>query len=566
LKQGNGPFRLKVPASEAGKNSDEYSVPDIMGKILIIDDEHGFRRVVSEALQRKMHDVSEACNTADGLQLAVDLRPDLIISDVCMAGGDGFSLLKTLRADSRTCTIPFIVMTGHPDSDGMLQGAELAADGYLPKPFKLQTLISVVEQRLNRERALRGSAEEIRGQLQRILEASPDLIGIIDPNHFHFLFLNHAGRKLLGIEDARDISSIQFDELHTSEAAQLISSTAIPKALQEGIWAGENNLVTQDGREVPVKQFVQAHRDPRGSVAFLSTIAHDLTESKKLERERQNMEVQLRHAMKLESIGQLAAGIAHEINTPTQYIGDNTRFLQDAFGSLASLLPEYQKLITAAKSGTLTAELVCEVEAAAEQADMAYLVAEIPRAIQQSLEGVDRVSKIVRAMKDFSHPGVTEKTMVDINQAIDSTITVARNEWKYVAELVTDFDPALPLVCCQPGEFNQVILNILVNAAHAIGDSLKPESGDKGQITVSTRRAGSAAEIRISDTGCGIPEQARTKIFEPFYTTKEVGKGTGQGLAIARSVVVDKHGGSIDFESKVGQGTTFIIRLPLEAD
>lgn len=278
---------------------------------------------------------------------------------------------------------------------------------------------------------------------------------------------------------------------------------------------------------------------------------------------RRELETQLRQAQKLESIGQLAAGIAHEINTPTQYIGDNLRFLQDAFRDLGTLLDAHGRLLAAAQNGGPTPELVVAAEQAVRTADVEYLQGEIPRAIGESLSGVERVSTIVRAMKEFSHPGAEEKTPVDLNRAIESTITVARNEWKYVADLETDFDAALPPVPCLPGEFNQVVLNLIVNAAHAIAAKVGDGSGGKGSITVRTRKDGGWADIRIRDSGMGIPEPARGKIFEPFFTTKEVGKGTGQGLAIARSVVVDKHGGTITFETESGKGTTFIVRLPL---
>ncbi|MBI3418229.1 MAG: hybrid sensor histidine kinase/response regulator [Verrucomicrobia bacterium] len=281
--------------------------------------------------------------------------------------------------------------------------------------------------------------------------------------------------------------------------------------------------------------------------------------------ERNKMEIQLRHAQKMESIGQLAAGIAHEINTPTQYIGDNTRFVQDAFGDITRLVTEYDKLFSAAEKGAVTPELIGAVKSAAAAADMAYLSVEIPKAIQQSLDGVSRVTHIVRAMKEFSHPGTTEKTAVDLAKAIQSTVTVASNEWKYVADVVTEFDPALPPVSCLPGEFNQVVLNLIVNASHAIADVVGDGGNGKGTIIVSTRHDGDWAEVRIRDTGTGIPEHARAKVFDPFFTTKGVGKGTGQGLAIAHNVVVEKHGGTIAFETETGKGTTFIIRLPLKA-
>ena len=276
------------------------------------------------------------------------------------------------------------------------------------------------------------------------------------------------------------------------------------------------------------------------------------------------MQAELAHAQKLESVGQLAAGIAHEINTPTQYVGDNTRFLKDAFGDISTVLDGFEKLLQACKDGTVDEQLVAEVEATFKQADVEYLKEEIPQAIDQSLNGVERVANIVRAMKEFSHPGGKEKSLVNLTEAIETTITVARNEWKYVAEMVTDFDPELPEVSCLPGELNQVFLNLIVNAAHAIGDALSDDGTERGTITVGTRRDGEWAEIIVRDTGTGIPEDVRARIFDPFFTTKEVGKGTGQGLAIARSVVVDKHGGTIDCETEQGEGATFIVRLPID--
>ena len=310
----------------------------------------------------------------------------------------------------------------------------------------------------------------------------------------------------------------------------------------------------KDGSRVWTTMSVRAiHQD--GVVVRYEGMSEDITE-------RNRMREQLLQAQKLESVGQLASGIAHEINTPTQYIGDNVRFLKDAFLDLRNLLANYECLLLAAQDGALSADTIQEVKTAVEKADAVYLLEEIPKAIDQTLEGVTRVSTLVSAMKEFSHPGSKEKVLVDLNHAINSTITVARNEWKYVADMETDFDPSLPLILCQAGEFNQVILNLIVNAAHAIADVVGRGGPAKGTIRIQTKNAPEWAEIRVQDTGSGIPEGVRTRIFDPFFTTKEIGKGTGQGLAIARSVVVDKHGGTIHFETEAGKGSTFIIRLP----
>jgi signal transduction histidine kinase len=252
----------------------------------------------------------------------------------------------------------------------------------------------------------------------------------------------------------------------------------------------------------------------------------------------------------------LAFGIAHEINTPIQYIGDNGHFLGDAFRDLLDVA-------TAGSESGCSGASASGRSATATAVDVDYLRTEVPKAIGQLLEGVDHVARIVRAMKEFSHPGPVEKTPVDINRAIESIILVSRNEWKYSADLLTDLDPDLPRVPCLGSRLNQVILNLIVNAAHAIS-AVVQDSENKGTITISTRHCAEWAEIRVIDTGCGIPEAIRSQVFDPFFTTKDVGKGTGQGLALAHAVIVQEHGGTIGFESEEGSGTTFTIRLRLE--
>ena len=286
--------------------------------------------------------------------------------------------------------------------------------------------------------------------------------------------------------------------------------------------------------------------------------AEDITEKKIAEGQQA-------HTQKLESIGQLAAGIAHEINTPTQYIGDNTHFLKDSFDDLNTLFEVMKQMQNSAEDPDQLSELLNKAGSIADEIDLEFLMDEIPTAIEQSLDGIGKVSKIVKAMKEFSHPGSKDKTLVDLNRAIQNTITVSRNEWKYVADVKTEFDETLTEVPCFHDEFNQVILNIIINAAHAIGDSIK-EGDPKGTITVQTFRREKAAEIRLMDTGTGIPESIIEKIFDPFFTTKEVGKGTGQGLAISYDVIVNKHKGALQVESEPGKGTTFIIRLPLDEE
>lgn len=281
--------------------------------------------------------------------------------------------------------------------------------------------------------------------------------------------------------------------------------------------------------------------------------------------ERKGLEEQLRQAQKLEAIGQLAAGIAHEINTPTQYVGDNTNFLKESWAALAPLLGIARRMREEAAAGPISPATLEDFDRCAKSADPEYLEAEIPRAIEQSLEGIQRVARIVRAMKEFSHPGSEEKQPADINKAIETTVTVARNEWKYVADVELKFAADLPLVPCHLGEFNQVILNLIINAAHAIAQVVGDGGKGKGKITISTYQCDDSVEIAISDTGAGIPEHIRSRIFEPFFTTKPLGKGTGQGLALAHNVVVRRCGGKLWFETEPGKGTTFYILMPLVA-
>jgi PAS domain S-box-containing protein len=291
--------------------------------------------------------------------------------------------------------------------------------------------------------------------------------------------------------------------------------------------------------------------DGGGSLGAVA-VTLDVTEQRALERE-------LMQAQKLESIGQLAAGIAHEINTPTQFIGDNIRFLQESFRDIVRLVEQLAVLVRGSGNGSIQS---APIAAALNGSAVSYLREELPKAISQSLEGVERIAKIVGAMKEFSHPGV-DRTPLDLNRAIASTITVATNEWKYVADVTTDFDATLPLVPVMPGAFNQVILNMIVNAAQAIGDIAAGATSSKGAIAIATRRVDDWVEIDIADTGCGIPAKVLDRIFDPFFTTKMVGKGTGQGLAIAQDVIVKKHGGTISVDSQPGVGTTFTVRLPL---
>jgi PAS domain S-box-containing protein len=338
-------------------------------------------------------------------------------------------------------------------------------------------------------------------------------------------------------------------------------SEAISQSLAQGCNVRVDNILFRnaDGEERCLGLTITPFNGENNSILGLTIIGADITD-------RIKFEAQLHQSQKMEAIGQLAAGIAHEINTPTQFVGDNTRFLQDAYGDLIEVCSLFKELTKTVKSRSLSDELIENLEKRFDELDIAYLEEEVPLAIQQTLKGVNRIANIVQAMKIFAHPGGIEKEPININKEIEKTIIITRNEWKYVAQLITDFDPNLPSVPCHRAEFNQVILNLIINAAHAIADSNGHNSSEKGTITISSGCNGNWAEIRINDTGPGIPQEIRHRIFDLFFTTKEAGRGTGQGLAIAHSVIVEKHNGTINLETKEGNGTTFVIRLPIDID
>ena len=274
-------------------------------------------------------------------------------------------------------------------------------------------------------------------------------------------------------------------------------------------------------------------------------------------RVRERMEAELRLSQKLEAVGQLAAGVAHEINTPIQYVADNLQFLRDGMTTLSKMATDMLVAGAAARSPA-TAALVDGLEALASSADLDYLSQEIPGSLDSVRDGVARIANIVRAMKELAHPGPREASAMDLPRALQNALDVTAATYRYVADVETEFAETPPVICFG-SDLNQVFLNLIVNAAHAMED----KQAGRGRLGVRTRVDGDQVEIAISDTGAGIPEAHRERIFDAFFTTKEVGRGTGQGLAISRTIVVDRHGGTLTFDSQIGIGTTFYVRIPL---
>jgi PAS domain S-box-containing protein len=352
----------------------------------------------------------------------------------------------------------------------------------------------------------------------------------------------------------QSLSELIFRDQPAGEQTPSASSAA---QMPTGLFTGkrvEVQAVRKDGARITVEWVVTPLQV--GAGIWNCIFAHDVTEQRAIE-------MHLAQAQRLESIGQLAAGVAHEINTPVQYVSDNVHFMQTQFSSLLAIIKKYADYTDPHAPATPWQQRARDIEQTLKTMDFDFLREEVPQAINQSIEGLNRVALIVRAMKDFSHPGSTGKEPADLNRSILSTAEVCRNRWKDAAKLETDLAADLPSVMCYVAEFNQVILNLIVNAADALAEAAATDASRKGLIRISSRLGPNGVEIRVQDNGPGIPEKVRQRIFEPFFTTKPVGKGTGQGLSLSRNIIVSKHGGELNFEPTEGGGTTFVIRLPI---
>ncbi|MBN2211823.1 MAG: HAMP domain-containing protein [Sedimentisphaerales bacterium] len=325
----------------------------------------------------------------------------------------------------------------------------------------------------------------------------------------------------------------------------------------------ERLLKTRNRQEIPVLVTRTTLNLDDKEIALRAFI--DITEHKKDQETRLMLEKELSHTRRLEAIGTLAAGVAHEINTPMQFIGSNSQFVGEAIEELLETINSFCNLFQDISNDASLPDILANAQEISKNVDLEYYRQEIPRAMQDNQEGIQRVADIVAAMKDFSHMSSSEKRPEDLNKAVNSTVILSRNEWKYIADLDTNLAPVLPSVECTVGDIKQALLNLIVNAAHAIETKIKQTGEEKGRITITSGMKDDQVIIAVADTGTGIPSDIQDRVFEPFFTTKDVGKGTGQGLALVYQAIVEKHGGKVWFETKSGQGTTFFIQLPLNA-
>jgi signal transduction histidine kinase len=399
--------------------------------------------------------------------------------------------------------------------------------------------------------------ERGREQYRLVVEGTQAIPFALDVEDGHFEYIGPQGPARLGFSE--DLwKQIGFLDMLMPRARNAAVRSQIDES-KSGSFEVETSVLTVDEKRIDLRWVASCEQsESTGQHKVLRGMMLDVTDQRRLEND-------LAQAQKLESVGRLAAGVAHEINTPVQFVSDSVSFVREAMDDLSEIVDKYRELRSATQKSEQAGADIAAAAKAAEEAeddvDLDYILENAPVALDRARDGLGRVAAIVRSMKEFAHPDRKEMAQSDLNQAIQSTLVIASNEYKYVAEVETQLGE-VPLVNCYAGEINQVVLNLIVNAAHTIGDVVKG-TDKKGKIRVATRVLDDQVEISIGDTGKGIPVEARARIFDPFFTTKEVGKGTGQGLAIARNVVVDKHGGTLHFETEIGVGTTFFIRLPI---
>jgi PAS domain S-box-containing protein len=392
--------------------------------------------------------------------------------------------------------------------------------------------------------------------LKSIIEASPAGFGISRLDDGKLSFVNSRLADMFGMPASEMVGFHARDLYADLEDRQVILEQC---RLEGKVTDYEVTLKRRSGEPFPALMSLSPtsyHNAP----SYFAWV-YDISSLKQAQQLQSELEHELNQAQKLEAVGQLAGGIAHEINTPSQYLWDNLKFLAETHRDLGRLLERSLALIERIPPDSPLQGARTELMAQKQAIDLEYLLSEVPTAIEQSIKGISEISSLVQAMKEFAHPGdESGKVPVDINHLLENTLTITRSEWKHLATVESRLDPSLPYVSCNPGEINQVFLNLLVNAAHAIEG--KAMAG-KGRISVSSQRQDDRVLIRIGDNGTGIPVTIQERIFEPFFTTREVGRGTGQGLSIARHIVVKKHGGELCFATEPGKGTVFSVTLPI---
>jgi PAS domain S-box-containing protein len=527
--------------------------------ILIVEDETVQLKYYSHLLSGRGYEVIQATTGEEGLRLARQTRPDLVLLDVVLPDADGMETCRAIKGEPSLAATSVVLFSSRmTDPVSQVDGLKSGADGYLTKTVDEHEFLTRIDAIL-RMKTVEKELRRAHGEISQILSSIQAMLVVLDESDTVVRW-NRFASKLLG-PDANEARGKRLDELPVSwDVAPIMDSIAACRNTRASVLIDDLPFTSASGRERHLKLTIDPMLDSGdddtggGTEGCVVLLGEDITR-------RLRLESQLIQAQKLESIGQLAAGVAHEINTPIQFVSDNVRFLQSSFEDVLGLAELWNGAADLPADELGRRARIFRDKA--EEIDLPFVVREVPQAIAQSLSGLSQVANIVRSMKSLTHPGGGSATLLDVNKAIEGAVTVSRNEWKYLADVQLDLAADLPLIQGYPGDLNQALLNIIINAAHAIGERFGQVEDHPGRISISTIPDGDMVEIRIADNGPGIPPGIRTKVFDPFFTTKEVGRGTGQGLVIAHGAVVTRHGGTLAFTTEPGEGTTFVIRLPV---
>ncbi|MBE9060913.1 PAS domain-containing protein [cf. Phormidesmis sp. LEGE 11477] len=425
---------------------------------------------------------------------------------------------------------------------------------------KVNGLLGIVEDITDRK-----EAEETKNRLLAILEATPDVISITDAQGNHH-YLNQAGQRIFAVNTPQQIASLKLSDLMPSDVADRLITIALPQAERQGIWAGESTIRDHRGIDIPVSHVIVCHQVKSGEVQHFSSIMRDISDrkanettlkaqSKELSRALQQIQrtqAQIIQAEKMSGLGQMVAGVAHEINNPVNFIHANLKPATSYIQDLLELIDLYHE--TYPNASPSIKETLGTIE-------LDFIREDLPKLLGSMSMGTQRIREIVLSLRNFSRLDESEVKTVNLHDGIDSTLVILNHRFKsdnaHTQIQVVKQYGNLPLVDCYPSQINQVLMNILSNAIDAL------EKVEDPTITLITEAQENTVSIRIRDNGSGIPLAVQSQILNPFFTTKEVGKGTGMGMPISYQIITEKHNGQMNFTSEEGKGTEFCLSLPI---
>ncbi|MBN1906246.1 MAG: response regulator [Deltaproteobacteria bacterium] len=520
--------------------------------ILVADDSSVSRELLAKTLRKWGFDVFTANNGLEALEVYKNNRINIVITDWVMPNMDGLTLCEEIRKFIKNSYTYIIIITAKDQSSDIKEALDKGADEYITKPIDMERL----RVSLKTARRIISLSENLNLEIDKnklLLENMKE--GLLRVDHEGILtFVNDSLCQMLGYT-REELIGKKILSIHEKEDNEIAERKLNRR--REGIGDSyELNYITKEGGVIPTLVSAKPIFNSSGQHDGTVVVITDISKIKQAEQERKLIEAQLRQSDKMASIGQLAAGVAHEINNPTGFVSSNLNTLSTYIKDYNIIIDRYEALVKQLENSGKSddfADFLQEIKEQEDNMDIGFLKDDISQLIHESLEGTERIKKIVQDLKDFAHPGDDKPKYADINRCIDSTLNIVWNEIKYKAQVKKEYGD-LPEVLCFPQQLNQVFANILVNAAQAITE--------QGEISIRTSLSDENIEITISDTGCGIPKESLTKIFDPFFTTKDVGKGTGLGLNVAYNIV-KKHNGKISVESEVGCGTTFTILVPV---